>query len=89
MNNWFSGLVTSTAFKYLITAVSSWLAAKLGVAEGDINGILVQLIGVATAVWGVWEASRNKVVLNGEKAIIPPADKPKAKTLIDLIKSKQ
>lgn len=88
MNNWLNGLVATTAFKYLLSMVASWVAIKLHVEEGSVAGLLSQGVALIVAAWGVWEASRSKVVVNGEKVIIPTEAKPKAKTLIDLIKSR-
>lgn len=89
MEKLFSGLVTSTAFKYLIAMVASWVASKLGVEQLSIEGILTQAVALVAAGWGVWEASRNKIVIDGEKAIVHSVDKPRAKTLIDMIKNQQ
>lgn len=69
-NNWLSSLVASTAGKYIIAMIATFIASKLGLEQGSVEGILVQLIGVAAGLWGAWEASRSKVVVNGTKVTL-------------------
>lgn len=64
-SNWLSGLVTSTGFKYVLTAVGTWIAAYFGI-EGDVVvAVLTQLAALIPAVWGMYEAAKSKAVVNG------------------------
>ena len=70
MQNWLTGFVGTTAFKYLVAMVATFIATKLGLDKGSIEGLLTQLIGVAMGAWGMWESSRQKIVINGEKVAV-------------------
>lgn len=89
--NFFSTFVASTAFKYIVAMVATYVANKLGLdpveGKANIESILTQLIGVAMAIWGMWESSKDKLVLNGEKVTLPPvvADGTTAKGAKDIL----
>lgn len=69
-SNWLSGLVTSTGFKYVLTAIGTWIAAYFGI-EGDIVvAVLTQLAALIPAVWGMYEAAKSKAVVNGTRVDI-------------------
>lgn len=85
-SNWFSSLVTTTAFKYLVAMVATYAASKLGVDKGAAEGVLTQLVGVVAMVWGMWEGSRSKVVLNGQRVSfskLPSADQAKVEEVVE------
>ena len=86
MNKWLNELVGSTAVRYLITMAASWLAAKLGADQGQVAGVLTQVVAVGVAITGVVESSKDKIVVDGQRVVIPADVKPKAKTLVDMIK---
>ncbi len=69
-SSWLTTFVASTAFKYLVAMAATYIASKLGLDKGSIEGILTQLVGVAMGVWGAWEASRNKIVMDGKKVAV-------------------
>ncbi len=71
MRNWLSGFVATTGFKYLVTMVATFIASQLGLAEGDVSAIIVQLVAVIMGAWGMYESSKSKVVMNGVKQTIP------------------
>ena len=87
MSNWFSGLVASTMFKYLLAMAATYIATKLGLDKGSVEGLLTQAVGLALGAWGMWESSKNKIVVDGRRVTIPPADKPAAERLIDRLTS--
>ncbi len=70
MTNWLTTFVGTTAFKYLVAMVATFIATKLGLDKGSIEGLLTQLVGIAMGVWGMWEASRQKIVINGDKVAV-------------------
>lgn len=83
--NWFSTFVASTAFKYILAMVATFIASKIGVDHASLEGILTQLIGVAAGVWGMYESSKSKIVVNGEKvnlAKVSAADQAKAAEIV-------
>lgn len=86
MGNWLSGFVATTGFKYLVTIVATFIASKLGVDHGTIEGILTQLIAVVMGAWGVWESSRSKIVMNGAKVQVSdlsPAQKATVSAIVE------
>lgn len=75
-SNWLSGIVASTAFKYILQSVATAIAVWLGL-EGDVVlAILTQVIGLIPMLWGAWEAAKSKIVVNGKAANLAnaPAD---------------
>lgn len=74
MKNWLTGFVGTTAFKYLVAMIATYAASKLGLdpveGKATIEGVLTQLIGVVMGGWGMWEASRQKIVIGGEKVSV-------------------
>lgn len=85
MSNWFSSFVTTTAFKYLVAMAATFIATKLGLEKGSVEGLLTQLIGVAMGGWGMWEASRNKIVMDGKKVSLSHLDASDAKAVKDIV----
>ena len=87
--NWLSSLVASTAGKYLVTFLATWLASKLGLdpttGHVTLEGVLVQLVGVAAGIWGMWEASRSKVVVNGAKVPLKALDPIDQAVISDIV----
>jgi hypothetical protein len=73
-NNWLSGIVTSTAGQYILAMIATFIASKLGVDKGDVTAILVQVIGIVPMIYGMWQASRSKVVVNG--TVVPLSHMP-------------
>lgn len=71
MRNWLNGFVTTTAFKYLITMIAQFLAVKFGVDQGSTEGLIAQLVAVAMGFWGMWESSKDKIIVAGVKGTIP------------------
>lgn len=67
VRNWLNGFVTTTAFKYLITMVAQFLAVKLGVEQGALEGLIAQLVALIMGAWGMYESSKSKVVIDGKK----------------------
>jgi hypothetical protein len=65
-SNWLSGIVTSTGFKYILTALATLLASRLGLDQGNLVAILTQIAALIPALWGMWEAAKSKVVVNGQ-----------------------
>lgn len=70
VSSWFSGIVASTAFKYLIAMVATYLASQFGLDEGNVTAILTQLVGVAMGIWGMSSAAENKAVIDGKKTML-------------------
>lgn len=77
MQKWFSGLVTSTFFKYMLAGLAAYLAAKLGIDKGTVEGFASSAVTILMALWGMWEASKDKVVSNGKRV---PLDELPAQT---------
>lgn len=71
MRNWLTGFVATTGFKYLITMLATFIASQLGLAEGDVTAILLQLVAVFMGAWGMYESSKNKIVMGNVKQTIP------------------
>lgn len=65
-----NSFVTTTLFKYIVAMAATFIASQFGLEEGEVTAILTQLIGVAMAIWGAWESSRNKVVVDGKRITI-------------------
>lgn len=100
MHKLFSGLVTSTFFKYLIAGVASYIAAKLGLDQGTAEGFVSGGIAMLMAAWGMLEASKDKVVVDGQRVLakdlpdatkrqieaVAAAKKVERKTLLDLFR---
>lgn len=85
-SQWLSGLVATTGFKYIVAMIATFVASKLGLEAGSVEGIITQLIGVAAMVWGMWESARSKVVVDGVRVPLknmPVEDKVAAKNLVD------
>lgn len=76
MRNWLTGFVATTGFKYLVTMLAQFLAVKLGVDQGSTEGLLVQLVAVIMGAWGMYESSKNKIVMDGVKQTIPHGASP-------------
>lgn len=89
MQNWLTSFVGTTAFKYLVAMVATFVATKLGLEKGSVEGLLTQLIGVAMGAWGMWEASRQKIVINGDKVAVKDltqADKATVQAIVNKAK---
>lgn len=71
MRNWLTSFVATTAFKYLVTMVAQFLAVKFGLEEGEITGLILQLVAIVMGVWGMSESAKNKIVVDGVKQTIP------------------
>lgn len=89
MSNWFSSFVTTTAFKYLVAMAATFIATKLGLEKGSVEGLLTQLIAVAMGAWGMWEASRDKIVLDGKKVSVSHLDAADAKAVKEIVATNQ
>lgn len=86
---WFTSFVGTTAFKYLVAMLATYIAGKLGFdpveGKASIEGIITQLIGVVMGLWGAWESSRNKIVMDGKKVSVSdltPAEKVAVKDIV-------
>jgi len=66
-SSWLSGIVGTTAFKYVVAMVATYIATKIGIDQASLEALIVQLVGVAAGVWGMWEASKSKIVIEGQK----------------------
>lgn len=88
-STWLTSFVGTTAFKYLVAMLATYIASKLGLDKGSIEGILTQLIGVAMGVWGAWEASRSKIVMNGEKVSVSDLSTAEKKVVADIVEAKK
>lgn len=85
-SNWLSGIVASTGFKYLVAMAATWLATRLGLDAGTLEGIITQAIGVLMGAWGMWEASKSKVVADGVRvplAELSTADRQKVLDIVE------
>jgi hypothetical protein len=71
MRNWINGFVATTGFKYLVTMIAQFIAVQFGVDEGEVAGVIAQIVAIAMGVWGMYESSKSKVVMNGVKQSIP------------------
>ena len=67
MRHWLNGLVTSTFFKYLLAGIGAYFASQLGLDQGTVEGFISGGITVLMAAWGMWEASKDKVVVDGKR----------------------
>lgn len=88
MSNWLTTFVTTTAFKYLVAMAATFIAAKLGIEQGSVEGILTQLVAVAMGVWGMWESSRQKIVINGEKVSVSKLTPSEKATVASIVADK-
>lgn len=94
-SQWLSGIVASTAFKYAVAMAATWLAQKLGMdpvaGKVTIEGVLTQAIGVIAGVWGMWEASKSKIVVDGQRvkmSDLNTADQAKVEAIVEKAKDK-
>jgi hypothetical protein len=71
MRNWLTGFVATTGFKYLVTMIAQFIAVKLGVDQGALEGLIAQLVAVIMGAWGMYESSKSKIVVAGVKQTIP------------------
>lgn len=81
-NNWLSGIVASTAFKYVVALIAGFIAAKLGVEKGSVEGVLTEIVGVLMGVWGMYESSKSKVVVNGQSVQVKHLDPAAQKEVV-------
>lgn len=89
MRKIFSNLVTSTMFKYMVAITSAYLAEKLGIEAGNVEGFFAGGVAILMGVWGVWEAGRDKVVVGGARQVIPKNARFDAIELINMIRNKK
>lgn len=85
-SNWLSGIVATTGFKYVLTMIATYLAAKLGVDQGTLVGIITQALGVVLGLWGMWEASKSKIVVDGTRVEVkdlPIAEQAKVAAVVE------
>ena len=71
MRNWINGFVATTGFKYLVTMIAQFIAVQFNVDQGEVAGIIAQLVAIGMGIWGMYESSKDKVVVGGVKASIP------------------
>lgn len=73
-DNWLTTFVASTAGKYLIATVAGWLAGKLGLdpttGAASIAGFASAAVALGMLLWGAYESSRSKIVVNGNKVVL-------------------
>lgn len=84
-SNWLSGIVASTGFKYVVAIAATWIAARLGVDAGTLEGIITQAVALLMGAWGMWEAAKSKAVVNGQNvnlAKLPEADQAKVAEVV-------
>ena len=84
-SNWISGIVGSTAFKYLVAMVATFIASKIGLDQGSVEGIITQLVAVAMAVWGMFSASQSKAVVNGQVTLLKDMAVSDQKAVVDAV----
>lgn len=88
-SSWLTSFVGTTAFKYLVAMLATYVAGKLGLdpveGKATIEGVLSQLIGVAMGIWGMWESSRNKIVLDGQKVSVSDLDAADTKAVKEIV----
>ncbi len=87
MQNWISGLVFSTGGKYLVAMAATFIASKLGLEQGSVEGILTQLVAVVMAAWGMWESSKSKVVVNGQRVLVKDLSATEKATVTNIVKN--
>lgn len=80
--SWFSGIVGSTIFKYVVAIAATFIAAKLGLdpisGKATIEGVIAEIFSIGMAAWGAHSAAQSKVVVNGTVVKVndmAPADK--------------
>jgi peptidoglycan hydrolase-like protein with peptidoglycan-binding domain len=88
-STWLTSFVGTTAFKYLVAMIATYIASKLGLDKGSIEGILTQLVGVAMGVWGAWEASRSKIVIDGKKVSVSDLTTAEKNTVSNIVEDKK
>lgn len=88
--NWLSGFVLSTAGQYLIAIVATFIASKLGLdpttGKADVAAVIVQIVGLIPAAWGIWQSAKSKLVVNGVKvsvAKMSPTDQATVAAIAD------
>lgn len=84
-SNWLSGIVASTAFKYVVAMIATFVASKIGVDHGTIEGILTQLIGLLMGVWGAYESAKSKVVVNGQSVQVKDLPQSDQKAVVSAV----
>lgn len=89
MSNWLTTFVTTTAFKYLVAMIATFIASKLGVDHASVEGIISQLVAVAMGVWGMWESSRQKIVMNGAKVQVSDLSASQKATVAAIVEDKK
>ena len=84
-SNWLSTIVASTAFKYILTAIGSAIAGWLGLAEGDVTAVLIQIVSLIPGVWGMWEAAKSKAVVNGNVVNLANLPATEQKKVVEVV----
>lgn len=86
MSNWFSGIVGSTMFKYVVAMVATFIASKLGLEHGAVEAVLTQAIAVVVTAWGMWESSKSKIVVNGQRVLMKDLTATDKATVTNIVK---
>lgn len=84
-SNWLSGIVASTGFKYVVAIAATWIAARVGVDAGTLEGLISQAVGVLMGAWGMWEASKSKVVVDGVRVPLPQMSKADQEKVVAIV----
>lgn len=84
-SNWVSGIVASTGFKYFVAIAATWIAARVGVDAGTLEGLISQAVGVLMGAWGMWEASKSKVVVDGVRVPLPQMSKADQEKVVAIV----
>jgi hypothetical protein len=92
-STWFTSFVGTTAFKYLVAMLATYIAGKLGLdpveGKATIEGVVTQLIGVAAGLWGMWESSRSKIVIDGKKVSVSELSTAEKNTVSNIVEAKK
>jgi hypothetical protein len=90
--NWLNGFTTSTAGQYIVAMAATWLAAKMGLdpttGQANIAAILVQIIGLIPAVWGVIQSARNKIVVANKVVAINKLTETDKEAVVQIVAKK-
>lgn len=91
VSKWFTTFVGTTAFKYLVAMLATYIAAKLGLdpveGKATIEGVISQLVGVAMGIWGMWESTKSKVVVDGHKVKLDALPTPAQNTVVKAVET--
>lgn len=73
MFNWININVITTVVRYILSFAGGYVLAAGWFDAASWESITTAIISLAAALWGAYESSRNKVVTDNGKTVVPLA----------------